>query len=266
MAHPHSEHRAHKVEKRRVPERIKGYASGGAVHEDEKQDKKLVKRMVKKSAIKIEGEKSKHRMDRRARGGRTKSKGKGTVVNVINTPGHAMGGAPGMMPPGGAPMPPRPPMAPPMPPPQGAMPPGGGMPMPPPGAVPIRAKGGRISSGTADPSEPVGKMKRVMSGHPMIAKPQRARGGSVKDGPAWKDGNRNGTQVQHADGKSDGANIGRGRVVTFWAGGGVKKRAHGGKVESPEGVAPATEMPGGGGGAKARLFKERRAARDYAKA
>ena len=233
MAHPYHEHRAGKVEKRRVAERMKGYAHGGAVHEDEKQDKKLVKRMVKKTAMKMEGEKSKHRMDRRARGGRTKSKGKGTVVNVINTPGHAMGGAPGMMPPGGAPPmpPPRPPMAPPMPP-QGAMPPaGGGMPMPPPGAMPVRAKGGR-----------------------------------VKDGPAYEESLRAGTQVQHSDGKMDGPDIGRRRVVTFWAGGGVKKRARGGKIESPSGVAPATEMPGGGGGAKARLFKEKRAARDYAKA
>ena len=252
MAHPHQEHRAHKVEKRRVAERIKGYASGGAVHADEAEDKKLIKRTVKKSAMKMDGDKPKHRMDHRARGGRTKSKGKGTVVNVINTPGHAMGGAPGMMPPGGmAPRPPMPAGPPPMPP-QGAMPPAGmppggamppGMPprpgmMPPPG-MPIRAKGGRV---------------------------HRAKNGAVKDGPAWKDGLRDGTQVQHADGKNDGKDIGRGRVVTFWAGGSVKKRASGGKVESPEGVAPATKMPGGGGGAKARLFKEHRAERDYAKA
>ena len=321
MAHPFNEHRAHKVEKRRIPERTKGYAHGGAVHADEAADKKLIKRTVKKSAMKMDGDKPKHRMDRRARGGkvkkrdtggsatdragntgdqhftqqelndlmnkmgqpsnmqmegekrggrvhrarggRTKSKGKGTVVNVINTPGHAMGGAPGMMPPAG--MPPRPPMpAAPMPP-QGmppGMPPGGAMPpgmpprpgmMPPPGAMPIHAKGGRVF---------------------------RAKGGAVKDGPAWKEGLRNGTQVQHDDGKKDGKDIGRGKVITykrggavpagrlvsFWAGGSVKKRASGGKVESPEGVAPATKMPGGGGGAKARLFKEKRAERDYAKA
>ena len=63
-----------------------------------------------------------------------------------------------------------------------------------------------------------------------------------------------------------GGAVPAGRLVSFWAGGSVKKRASGGKVESPEGVAPATKMPGGGGGAKARLFKEKRAERDYAKA
>ena len=84
-----------------------------------------------------------------------------------------------------------------------------------------------------------------------------AKGGAVKSGPAWEEGLKNGTQVQHDDGKSDGKNIGRGRVVTFWAGG---------KVEAPKGVAPATKLPGGAGGARGRLAKEHRAERDYAKA
>lgn len=84
-----------------------------------------------------------------------------------------------------------------------------------------------------------------------------ASGGRVADGPAYKEGLKNGTQVTHSPGKNDGKDIGRGRVVTFWAGG---------KVESPKGVAKATKLPGGSGGGEARLVKEKRAARDYAKA
>ena len=46
MAHPHNEHRAHKVEKERVHHIAghhaspKHYAKGGAVHGDEAEDKK----------------------------------------------------------------------------------------------------------------------------------------------------------------------------------------------------------------------------------
>lgn len=245
MAHPHHEHKAHRVEKRRVAHLTKHYAAGGAVHEDEAADKKLIKRTVKKTALKVEGHEPKHRADRphRARGGKVKGK-KGTTVNIINSPGHAMGGAPGMMPGAGLGMPPRPPMAavPPAGAPAGApaMPPGGmpaGAPpvaarppiMPPQGMMPPRNKGGRAY----------------------------AKGGAVKDGPAWKEGVHNGTQPQNSPGKNDTKDIGRGRVVTFWAGG---------KVESPKGVAKATKLPGGSGGGEARLAKERRAERDYARA
>ena len=122
----------------------------------------------------------------------------------------------------------------------------------------------------------------------------RAKGGRVKDGPAWEEGLKAGTQVSHTDGKSDGKNIGRGRVVTFRAGGGVGqtsgtagpgmpynptykrtkepiasdevKRAMGGKVEAPKGVEKASKLPGGAGGGEARLAKQHRAERDYAKA
>ena len=79
---------------------------------------------------------------------------------------------------------------------------------------------------------------------------KRAMGGSVKSGPAWNTGVKAGTQVQHVPGKGDTANIGRGKPITYKTGG---------KVESPDGVAPATELPGGSGGGKARLAKERRA-------
>ncbi len=46
-----------------------------------------------------------------------------------------------------------------------------------------------------------------------------AKGGAVADGPAWKEGLRNGTQVQHTDGKNDGADIYRGRQITYAKGG-----------------------------------------------
>lgn len=93
----------------------------------------------------ISGEKSKHRFDRYARGGKVKKSGGKTNVNIVIAP---QGGAQAAPPPPMAP-PPRP-MPPPMMPPPGAMggggppmmPPGG--PMPPPGAPPMRKMGGRI--------------------------------------------------------------------------------------------------------------------------
>lgn len=124
------------------------YARGGKVHDDEKEDRALVRSMVKKEDLKpkradggaVEG---------RARGGKTDRPHGKTVVNVI-----APGGAPAM--------PMRPPMPPPMmaggPPPHGApgLPPRpvGGLgpapgPMMPPGA-PMRARGGRASGGDVD--------------------------------------------------------------------------------------------------------------------
>lgn len=279
MSHPYHEHRQSKKEHSRVGHITKGYASGGAIpndHPDEKADIKLIKAKVKKTSLKAEGGKVKHRADKRARGGRTNKK-KGMTVNIINSPGHAMGGAPmagGPMPPGGAmPMPPHPPMG-------AAPPPGSGAPPMPPGASPMPPGGSPM------PPRP-GMMP------PPGAMPMRAAGGRVKDGPAWNTGLKAGTQVQHSDGKTDGKNIGRGKVVTFRTGGGVGqtsgtagpgmsytptykrtkepmasdvKRAHGGKIEAPEGVEPATKLPGGSGGARARLAKEHRAERDYAKA
>ncbi len=282
MAHPHAAHRQTKVEHSRVAHITKGYAAGGAVHGDEAADKALIKKEVKHTALKVDGKDAKVRSDRssrgkkradggrspgtsdsstgrsggqsfapgkldddwremrnngiaplkRARGGRApKGKHAKTVVNVI-----AGGGHPPMMPPpmaaapGGpmpAPMPPRPPM--PMPPP--AM--GGGAPgmppgMPPPGMPPRQADGRAY-----------------------------AKGGAVKSGPAWKEGLRSGTQVQHTDGKNDGKDIGRPKPITYKTGG---------KVESPQGVAAATRLPGGAGGGEARLVKEGRARKDYARA
>jgi hypothetical protein len=268
MSHPMHAHRAHKVEKSRVGHITRGYKSGGAVKGDKSIGKQaLTLHKHEHEALDAEGHKSKHRMDRpkRADGGRvqtgrqmdedarktreileqrgmvTPSRAKGgkvkgrnnskTVVNVIT--GHPGGGAapPPMAPPGigGAAMPPpAPPMM--------AKPPMPGPGMPPPGMPPMRAKGGAVKS----------------------------------------IGMHAGTKVQHTDGKDDTKDIGRGRVVTFWAGGKVKKdcggpiqtptRARGGRIESPKGVAKATELPGGSGGGEARLVKEARAKRDYHKA
>ncbi len=67
MAHPFHEHKDHKVQKKRVHHIAKGYASGGAVHDDEKADAALIKRTVKKSAMKMDGGRVKQRADRKPR-------------------------------------------------------------------------------------------------------------------------------------------------------------------------------------------------------
>jgi len=226
-----------------------------------------------------------------------------TIVNVI-TGGHPAGGAvpPGPPPPpmGIAGPPPGgmapPPMAakPPMPMP----PPGAGGPS----GMPMRAKGGRVgrSEGGRLPSpaqivatnrsRPVPTTKETRDAMDAIGKAVqgpmgRAKGGRVQTptgtgvapinnsskktsgSSVFNASTRNGTQVSDGDGnnKDDSKNIGRGRVVTFASGGKVKRfYASGGKVESPEGVSKASMLPGGSGGGKGRLAKERRAERVYA--
>ena len=231
MSHPMNHARAHKIEKSRVSHLTKGYAHGGAVKAATIGKKALSLHKEEHEALHADGEHAKHRMDRpkRAKGGRVgKKKGNAkTIVNVI-TGGHPAGGAvpPMPAPPMGIAGPP--PGA--MPPPMAAKPP---MPMPPPGA-----------------------------GGPPPGMPMRARGGAVKSV-----GMHVGTKVQHSDGKDDGKDLHRGKPVTFKSGGRVRSfYARGGKVESPDGVAAATKMPGGGGGGEGRLFKEHRAERKYHKA
>lgn len=203
--HPHQEHRAHLHEKSRVSHVTKGYATGGAVHGDEAEDKKLVHKMVKPGALKkrggkIEGKSAHARLDRgtikRARGG--KVKGKGTTVNVI-VAGKDGAGAPPPGPGIGAaaappPMPPRPPM----PPPGAGGPPGMPPGMPPPGGPPMmRAKGGRIPKAGHNPRG--GELEH--QNKTASALPRRARGGRIKSGPAWEEGLRNGTKVQSSSDK-----------------------------------------------------------------
>ena len=64
MTHPYGDIRQHKVERSRVPHIAKGYAAGGAVHDDVTADTKLVKKMVKPTALKMEGGVAKARADR----------------------------------------------------------------------------------------------------------------------------------------------------------------------------------------------------------
>lgn len=118
----------------------------------------------------------------RARGGRTKGKGKGTHVNVIVAPQAApAAAAPPVMPPIGAggppPMPPAMPPKPLMgPPPGGPMGPGpmagppGAMP---PGLMPPRAKGGRVDKHhmTAGAVTGVGRLEKIGE-KPKMGKPQ----------------------------------------------------------------------------------------------
>lgn len=113
-----------------------GYKRGGHVHEDEAEDKALIKKEMSKAKIKLkdggsaDGKMSKSCVGKYARGGGTAHK-KGTTVNVI-VASKPQGGQPVPVPVGaggvGAP-PMRPPMAPPG---AGPMPPPGGMPPHPP--------------------------------------------------------------------------------------------------------------------------------------
>jgi hypothetical protein len=224
MAHPHQAHRQHKVEHSRVAHITRGYMSGGVVDSGSSVDRKLGKKsFAQRDGQAVEGGSVKERADRpgRARGGRS-PKHKGTNVNVIVAP---QGGAahPGLAPAvgAGAPMA-SPPMVPPPHPPMMAPPgmPPGGPPGPmagaPPPGMPIRHSGGRAY----------------------------AKGGAVTDGPAFKDSLRAGTQVQNnPSGKNDQKSVGRGRVVTFRAGGAVKGRKY--------------PIDSGSGGGEARLEKER---------
>jgi hypothetical protein len=188
---------------------------------------------------------------KRARGGRTKHKGK-TVVNVMvgQHPGGA-GGMPALPPP--PMMPPRVPGGPPpgMPP---GMPPGGppglagGLPPglapgpPPPGGpppIPPRATGGAVSRvskpmKTVTPLQGRGATSRAVG--PAKARglsvPDRARplsGGASTpgdvmpaDSSSWKEGERHATPVQHTDGKTNQQDIGRPKPITYHKGGAVK--------------------------------------------
>jgi hypothetical protein len=228
LAHPFAAHRQNKVEHARVAHIAKGYAAGGGVHDDAAEDRKMVKHMVKKTALRASGGPVTSRMDRtprRAKGGKVGRKGKTTVNVVVGHPGSGGPSPMPMVPPVVA-GPPRPPVAPPMPPPGLApgLPPGGpGLPMGP------RKGGGRTY----------------------------AKGGAVKDGPAWNEGRRNGTQVQHSDGKDDGKDIGRGKPITYRTGGRIEH------IAGTAGMGP--KLPGGGGGGEARLAKQSRARCNYAK-
>ena len=135
MAHSHAHLREMHPGRKRAHSMAKHFKKGGAVHDDEKADRKLFGKMIKEheGAEKPEGKKAGGRLDKYARGGKTKGK-HGNHVNIaIVNPGAKDGAGAGgpMPPPGGMPMPPpKPPMGGPpgMPP---GLPPGG-----PPGGMP----------------------------------------------------------------------------------------------------------------------------------
>ena len=164
MAHPNAAERAPFVAKAHKMMSRCGYARGGSVHSDAKEDASMIRAGVAqheahdhKGSAKtklhlgdgVDGEKGRTHLAKRARGGATHGKKHhgGTKVNVIIAP-QGGGTAPGMAPA----MPPHPPMPPPAPPammPPGGpprppmAPPGAGM-MPPPGAGMMRKRGGSI--------------------------------------------------------------------------------------------------------------------------
>ena len=71
------------------------------------------------------------------------------------------------------------------------------------------------------PVPPVGsnhsRVGLVASGNPDVLAEVvgKTRGSKLKSGPAWEEGVRNGTQVQHAAGKKICASSGRGRPITY---------------------------------------------------
>lgn len=208
MAHPHNEHRAHHVERRRVHE-LTGHhqekppiprAKGGRTpHDDEAEDRKLFGKMLKEKHLSSHGGRTKHRVDKRARGGKVKHKGSHTTNVIIAGHGGPGGGPPSPTPvlpaaapppglgaaPPAPPMPPRPPMMPP-----GMAPQAG------PGGPPlIRKRGGRASH---------------------------------KGSKVFEEGRKHGTQPMGLRGKGDGADIGRKSVITKKHGGRAKHHADGG--------------------------------------
>src|SRR5258708_805257 len=208
MAHPFQDHRQSKVEHGRVAQLTKGYAAGGAVHDDASADAALIRKTVKKAALRVDGDGAKGRADRpgRARGGPAPKKGAKTNAKVMVAGHGGAPAAPAMAPPPGpmpmAALPPRPAMMP---------PPGAGPGLPPgmpPGApgMPPRRSGGRAY----------------------------AAGGAVKFGAAFEEGRKAGTQVTHSPGKNDAAGLNRGKPMTYKTGA---------PVPGPQGGGPGPQLP-----------------------
>lgn len=164
MAHPMHQHREHVKTRQRVHHILKGHKRGGSAHSDEAADKKLFHKLIaehEKKEMKVEG-KLKHtqRLDKYARGGKTKHKG--THINIAVVAPHSKspdsGGAPsptamppGLPPGGGGPLMRRPPVVP---------PPGmGGPPGMPPGMPPMK-RGGKVGM-TAGAESGVGRLQKV---------------------------------------------------------------------------------------------------------
>ena len=152
MAHPYSAHKEKHAGRERAHEMVKRHKKGGKVgHPDEAQDKKLIKKMLSEDhkEHKAPGKKGEKRLDKFARGGKTK-KGHHTHINLVVAPKG--GDAAPTMPPGpmggGAPPVPKVPMAPPPGGPPGmggGMPPGAGGPPGMPPGMPGMKKGGKVT-------------------------------------------------------------------------------------------------------------------------
>lgn len=287
MSHPYGEHRSHKVERKRVNHIIgrkrggrvgaeetssfesDGEIEGDAEHRKNRGSLKGKSPSVMKTGGEVHGKSKKHRLDHRAKGGRIKG-GKGkTVINVVVGKGDQQ------QPPMPVPVPMKPPMAGPPPgmppgappglaggPPGGGMGPGG----PPPGMPPMmpRKRGGKVSHA----STPVAPAKVIGS---KLAKDEAApgRGPTEKDGPGdkmpqqppgWSESAKFKTPVQHTDGKTDGPDIGRGKVVTYNKGGKVSM----GFGAHPTAKAGGANITAGGRSGNARLQKARQASRTEA--
>lgn len=205
MAHPYASHKSLHTE--RLGKMLGGNkpeTGPKATHSDQMSAAKSVK-----SEMSMHGGPAKLKSGGRA-------KGKTNInINVMPAAPDAGPAMPPTLPPGLAALgaAPKPPMAPPPGPPMGGPPPG----MPPGGGAPMMAHkvGGRAYK----------------------------NGGSVKDGPAWKEGLRNGTKVQHA-GQNDKKDINRPPVIT---------RKDGGRMFS-EGV-KMKDIKNAAGGGKGRLQK-----------
>jgi len=281
MAHPFADRRQDKVEHERVGKITRGYARGGAVHDDSAQDRKEIAAAVhkheqhmhkgqKETKLKAGGKVAKQRLDRYARGGKVKKSPK-TNVNVIVAAGHPpqqgglgapvpmpppAGPAPGAAPP---PMPPRPMMPPPG---AGPMPGSGAMPMPPrrnggrtfaKGGRVKKAGGGATGKAGADQSlepytqEGMSREQRDRLNDTMNSMGQgRRRGGRAyaRGGKVFEEGRHNGTQVSHGPGKNDLGHITDKPPIT-------KKR--GGRIEAGNAMGP--RMTAGAGSGEGREEK-----------
>ena len=147
MSHPYQQYREKHPGQKKAHARVKGYKAGGAVHSDEKEDKALIRKMVKSKDLKADGGPAGGRLDKYARGGKAKGKGGkkgGTKINILVAPKSAGDAAPPMPPPGLAAAPP--PKMPLMPPPGG---PAGGPPL---GGPPMK-RGGKVMTAGADSGE-----------------------------------------------------------------------------------------------------------------
>lgn len=143
--HPFESSREKHPGRKAAEARVKAYAKGGKVHKDAKEDRSLIKKMMKehdKGEYNVGGAVSTPRADKFARGGHVKKHGKHgkTHINIaVVAPGQKDVAGPGAAPP---PMMPGPPKAPMAPPPGDGTP--GGMPMPPPPGMPQMNRGGKV--------------------------------------------------------------------------------------------------------------------------